>query len=395
MSLPHSVGRNYPLTGLMPSQLQPVAKRISRTLRGGQPVYFGGGDEVVLQKTPQLQPVENDDLHWQKLKQVQAQAQKARQYYPNFSNRHYGALVVLDNGVEGMGTNTEASPQATFCDLRYAIANAMSQSIATQSPANTPPKVKTIYLVNSDLEQDPAPIPCSDCQEWLASRLCAPDTQVVSLEKDNANKASLRIRRVKDILPIHAGRPATRFSTERKLSDLPVEITEAAKPAWKAMGGEYKASKQIQALLKEAKQAFLEQSSQHSKKADFQAGAAVLLEPSGLIRRAGRFAWSSRWFEPADLRAASAALEAVSRQQATIHKLPAFIQAFLKSRLEPPKIQAVAYYGRDTQLPPIASLGRMVRQYGSVGTLLVTVENDVIQVRTIRDVMPEMYRSGS
>lgn len=411
MNLPYSASWQHRPAGHVSFVKQRMTENRARPVfqHAGAPCFAGGDDVLQLREHATQQDatlsVDNEVVHRQKLKQVQLHAQKARQLYPNFSSRHFGALVVLENGIEGMGTNIEASPRTTFCDLRYAIMNALNQSIAAESgkwaddsvirPVRNP-RIRTVYLVNSNLDKDPAPVPCSECQEWLSSRFCTADTQVISLEKDQHGQETIRSRTVKQMLPLHMDRSPTRFFSSKELKRLPIVVSDSAQPIWQAMGGERKALKTIRSLMSEAKQAFQEQPpTSHSRKEDAQAAAAVLFAPSMMVRRAGRFEWSGRWFEPPDLRAASAALESIRKQQARIRKLPGFLQFLFKSRLSEPHIQAMAYYGKDGQLPPIASLGKLARQSSLKDAMLITVENDVIQARAIQDVMPEMYRSGS
>lgn len=366
---------------------------------------FFGGDRLELAPSGDKRSLplsESDALHWERLKRVQTHTQTARRYFPNFSKRYYGALVVLENGIEGMGVNVEPTHQTAFCDLRYAITNAVNQSIAAKTGQKSlgtvqTPKVKTIYLVNSELQKDAAPIPCSDCQEWLTSRYCSPDTQLISLEQAPHGKEMIRFRTVKEMLPQHSKQSAVRFWTERPVSALPISISEEAQLLWQSLGRGKKAENQVRNLVMLAKQAFLEQPEPKKEKSrEKQAGAAVLLGPSGIIERAARLEWgSTRWFEPTDLRAVSVALNELHKQQFWIRKLPGFLQRFWQSRLQPQSIQAVAYYGNDAYLPPVASLGRLSRFNGSKEVLLVTVENDRIQVRTSKDFMTEMYRAGA
>lgn len=348
--------------------------------------------------------------HLVQLRKVQAHAQKAQRFLPNFSNRHYGAMVVLNNGVEGLGTNVETSRKSTFCDLRYAVASAMNQFIVAAKDAHegskdpskdiggdekspnqkNPTMVKTVYLTNANLNAEP-PVPCSDCQSWLGShRYFSPDTQVISLELSSSDKLPLlRSRTVKDLLPLHHGRDANvRMTTDKSFYQLPVKMSESAQ---KVLKEKPNVQHMARMLMKQAKQGILKAEATYQKEAKLPMGAAVLLSPSELMNRQNTFSWSNRWTEPADLRAAANALERVEWRRHVAEKLPGLLQGLFKSWLAPQKVKAIAYYGNEPELPPIANLGRIARKNKDSNTLVITVENDVIQVRTIQDYMPEMY----
>lgn len=357
-----------------------------------QNVRIGGANNVPLAQA-----------HLAKLRELQAYAQKVSQFYPNYSKRHYGALVVLDNGIEAMGTNVEASRQLTFCDLRYAITHAMNQSIATVSPSELgrvafQPKVKTIYLVNADMAGAP-PVPCSDCQEWLGSPLCPPDTTIVSLEKDPQRGANVvvRLRTVRDMLPLHKARLSVRMVTDLPLASLPMQMSQFAERRLLKKDQPVSLNK-LRQMLAKAQDRYL-QNARLSADSGLKTGACVMLSPFESLIAADRFDWSTRWHEPADLHAVAKAFAKAEVWQKPIRRIteskwcPALVKNRAQLWLKTPKIQAVAYYGEDSQLPPIASLGRMARRRGSCETLVVMVENNVIQVRTVADFMPEMYQT--
>ncbi len=332
--------------------------------------------------------------HLAKLRKVQAYAQQASRVLPNLSHRHYGAMVVLDNGIEALGTNIEASRKNTFCDLRYAITSAMNQFIAgaverpvSGQAAQKTPTVKTVYLANSDLQAEP-PVPCSDCQSWLDSRYVSPKTQVVSLEQAPSGEgALLRSRTVKDMLPLHQGRDEpVRLTTDKALEALPVKTSLSASQLLDAQAD---MPDMARSLIRHAKEDTVKKESAHQD-GKAQTGAAVLLSPAGLMNRQNTFSWSNRWTEPADLRAAANALDRVDRRRHFVQKLPGFLKGFFAIWLAPQQVRAIAYYG---ELPPIPSLGRIARKSKSSETLVITVENDVIRVRTIQDYMPEMYQT--
>jgi len=397
MSLSH-----FPASLKRSSDYLSVATQVGRNLAHKDMVFFKGGlghpPDALELSGKKIQTSGKTEISWAvhlaKLRKVQAYAEKASRVLPNLSHRHYGAMVVLDNGIEALGTNIEASRKNTFCDLRYAITNALNRFIVkTERPSGSDaaaiksPTVKTVYLANADLNAEP-PVPCSDCQSWLDSRYVSPKTQVVSLEQNPSGKgARLRSRTVKDMLPLHKGRDEpVQLITDKRPQDLPVKVSLSANQLLNAQAD---LPDMARSLIRHAKQDTVKKDSAcHDGKP--QTGAAVLLSPAGLMNRQNTFSWSNRWTEPADLRAAANALERVDRRRQLTQKLPGFLQGFFAKWLAPQQVRAIAYYG---ELPPIPSLGRIARKSKSSETLVITVENDVIQVRTIQDYMPEMYQT--
>jgi len=331
-----------------------------------------------------------------KLLAVMEHAQKSRRFYPNLSHRHYGAAVEMDNGVEAIGTNVEASRQAVQCDLRYATTAAFNQSVAMQPTglAEAPPlpKVKNVFLVNADFQGD-RPVPCSDCQEWMGSRFYAPNTKVVSLERSGENAPLVRIRTVADMLRFHIGRPApVRMTTEQPIKKLLINISPRAKQALqeKKLSGP-----EMQKMVQQAQKAYLQN---ENAAADSGLKTGVCVKVGSKLYSRGRFDWSTRWFEPADLRAASDGIEASEPKEnqskwRSSRWVPGVIKIWLQKSPPKPILHALAYYGDDSSQPALPSLGRLARHRGSAQTLVLTVENDAIQCRTIADFMPEMYQT--
>jgi hypothetical protein len=367
----------------------PLPQRYDRRPHSEQTKFQGRGSQTPNGDTVEFSaatPIPPGESHQQHLERLQRHAQTAARLAPNYSGRHYAALVKLADGTEGMSANVEASRQLTLCDLRLAIGAAQNQWIQKQSqqqqtPSPLPP-VKTIYLVSANLKDD-HPIPCADCQEWLASPICPPDASVISLEKNTAGKPPLmRQRSVREMLPLYKGRAIT-SKTQHPLAELPVTFstlattrpTEQYPPLTKQAARE---------LMDQAQTAYLANRSL-ARDSKVPTGVAMLLYPSGRLITGARVDWSTRWHVPADLATVAAGLTQRNPQT------PADEDA---ANTKPEKIQAVAYYGDDTQLPPITSLGRIARNRGSAETRILTIEDDTIQVRTIKDFLPELYRDG-
>lgn len=345
------------------------------------------------------------DTHLAAMNRVVSHAQKARKV-GNLSGRHYGALVEFANGVQGLGTNVEASRQTTFCDLRYAVNEAFNRSLEEADEAALDPaslKVKTVYMANAEVDGLPA-VPCSDCQEWLNSDFFDADTRMISLEKDaDKDDYYLYARPLADMLPLHKGRPEKpRMTTEQPLGELDFDLSDKAAAVLSQPGNQVLDSDlKMRRLLSRAQKAYEEnRSSEYTEKAakkekdvSRRTGVSVLVSPFNLMMRGGRFEWTTRWFEAADLKTGALAFQLAQTLQALLQRLPGFLQKALEPLTAGPKIKAVAYYGDDPDLPPIASLGRIGRRRGSEDTLIITVENDRIQIRTISDFLPEIYKT--
>lgn len=341
-------------------------------------------------------PDSERESRWHNLQRVLRHAENAVRLVPNYSGRRYGALVQLEDGTEGLSANVEASRQVTLCDLRLALSAAQNRWIEKQGDnpfglaGNTRlPSVKTIYLVNGDADGKEPPIPCSDCQEWLASPLCPPDAEVISLEKDSAKAGQpvMRQRTVRDMLPLYKSRASSSFTSQEPIDTLPVVFSERANQVANKLP-----DAKVKALLEEAKQAYL-QGQGLARESRLETGAAVLFAPSGHIATGNRVDWSSRLHEPAELNGAAQGLASLNRLRQWLNQCLSGMIAPLQYQA-PQSIQAIAYYGDDPNLPPIASLGRIARKKGSAQTLVLSVESEQIQVRTIRDFLPELYRAN-
>ena len=106
-----------------------------------------------------------------------------------------------------------------------------------------------------------------------------------------------------------------------------------------------------------------------------------------------RFQWAARFSEYEDLGAASQALEASAKRRARLAKVLGWfgLEKRFAAALAAPSIEAIAYYGADTDLPPIASIGRLTRQGAGPETLIIRIEDGRISVRVLGEYMTEIY----
>ncbi len=404
-------------TASTPLQTSPNSRRVDprRTYRSNLPPIRESSDEdlVQLEFTMNSLSIKGGSIqsgrnYLPQLMKTLAHARTAQRLFPNFSHRHYGAAVELENGVMAIGANIEASRQTSLCDLRVAMTQAFNQNVAqfTDQPVSLvpqPPRVKTIFLVNAAPDGE-KPVPCADCQDWMNSRFCSPETKVVSLEQDPDKRTNLlRIRTVKDMLPLHIGRSEpVRMSTYEPVDQLPLQISHRAQPVLRRIERNPGASKLTHAvmrkMIKEAQTAY--QQNQHgAKESGMKTGVCARMEPDGSLHSQERFEWSTRWFEAPDLRAVADGFQsrwALKKSLPDLLEGAWFFRAMrqnLNTWLKPPSVQALAYVGDDPNLPPLTSLGRIARRRGSSNTLILTVENDVIHCRTLAEFMPEMYQT--
>ena len=213
----------------------------------------------------------------------------------------------------------------------------------------------------------------------------------------------MRIRTVKDMLPLHIGRgEPVRLSTHETVNQLPLQISNRAQLVLKRIERNPGASKLTPAvmrkMIKEAQTAY-QQNQYGAKESGMKTGVCARMEPDGSLHSQERFEWSTRWFEPPDLRAVAHGFQyrwALQKSLPDLLEGVWFYRAMrqnLNTWVKPPSVQALAYVGDDPNLPPLTSLGRIARRRGSSDTLILTVENDVIQCRTLAEFMPEMYQT--
>ncbi len=373
--------------------------------------------------------------HWRALLRAQNHAARGAQFLPSHSQRHYGAMVILSDGSQALGTNVEASRQVTQCDLKVAMATAFNQSIqaphderrtalAKKGLLPQAPTVKAVYLANAALDAG-LPTPCADCQEWLNSDFCTPETEVISLEpaREKNGPPVVRIRTVSDLLPLYQdkkriSKPSGNTALPA-MSDIPIILSPQAKRVMVASPLLERAN--LQLCMQAAIAAYEAQAADSSRRP----AVAVKLVDSVEIHTGTQFHWSSRWFQAADLATVAHAQQAAS--QASIQssllasvetRAPRFapvkwlsaIPAWFKPQPESdfplvllgkskigkapslPPVQLIAYYGDTAELPPITSLGRLGRQPNAQNILFLTRESNTLQVRTLADYMPELYK---
>ena len=104
--------------------------------------------------------------------------------------------------------------------------------------------------------------------------------------------------------------------------------------------------------------------------------ASVLFHESDEIFKARRVEWVPRWPQDSDLIAAQIGINVLNQKG-----------------IPDPIVKAVAYYGDHQELPSIKSNGRLAQRRGSKDVIIISIENNSIQIRSIRDYQPHIHGS--
>lgn len=215
--------------------------------------------------------------------------------------------------------------------------------------------------------------PCADCLSWInTQRFFADDTKIASLESDNDGKLFLNVRTIEELLPYRNDKESV-VSGHKTPNDLSCCTTKNAEMA---MEKNCISQETILKLISQAQKSYFENKNAHFSSQNI---AAAVLDSDNQITTGKKIDWSKRWYvEPLEL--------AVSK---VIEDCP------------DKKIKAAAYYGdryvtdkgitHEDGVVSIATLGRLKIQSGSPETLVITVVNDEILIRTIDDYMPQKF----
>lgn len=218
--------------------------------------------------------------------------------------------------------------------------------------------------------------PCVDCLSWFNSdKLFQDDTQIVSFNKDANGKLSINMRTLQELLPYRNEKNSI-IEGSKSLSELNMSVTERADLSMREKGISLS---DIVSILGNAKEA--QESNTNVKHSQLNIASAIMTNERK-IHVGKKFDWTKRWFmEPAEL---------------------ASIKAVKKSP-DATKINAIAYYGNGVVLDSagtkhsdgvvsLQTLGRLRVNHGDDSTLVVSVVNNEIAVRTIDDYMPKEFR---
>lgn len=288
----------------------------------------------------------------------------------NFSGVSYSSSILLSDGSWTLGANTELTRDTLLCGERSAFINGRNRALEAtplEKINDTPVTAKVVAMSSGKDIYSPAP--CSECQSWLSTdKYFGPDVVLATLKRDDKGEVTLILQTMKDLLPFNQKLQPSKG--KGSLGRIPLEISDKAKAFAKENGI---GKRQLRTLIAEAKQAY-----KKNKTANFSgknSGASVLLS-NGEITAAGRFEDTNRWvLDAADIARANA----------------------FQSLKNPDKerLMAVAYYG-DGTYPNPANIGKMAQQsWGGPDTLVVLVQNNKIDIKTLNEHSTDIYISSS
>ncbi len=323
------------------------------------------------------------------------------------SGRNFSSTVVLENGITATAVNSEFSRDDILCGERSGIVSALNQAIhkvSLEALKSDPQALETLrqgmkvkHLVMSgahrhkgensaDESKDSlsSPPPCSDCQAWMnTSEYFSPDTQIVTLDRALGPTPILQMMPLKKMLPFWNDSVVSRLkptidTQEPSVDAMPVQFS----PRASAIQGLGIDEVRVKALVKKAKEAY--QANSLAEVSRKNAAVAALLMPMNEIVTATRFDITARWYNDP----AKTVLEKGFREMQE--------RGFTTNPEKGAQAVAFAFYS-DYPQPTVNTLGylaQLERGNGADKTLIIRIEDNAIQVRTIRDMMPEVYMSA-
>ena len=338
-------------------------------------------DQVTYVKSPGITvPVSKSELI-EALLQSHEQAKKNR-LLGNFSGFQRASNMLLANGQWTAATNIELTRDNILCGERSATVAAWNEALnktplsALEDPVQKEQVIAGLKVKLLAMSEGASPIrksaaPCSECLSWLETqKYFSPDTLTAALvEDENTGGLTIEVKSVQEMLP-HLNKQ-TPSLTDKSVKTLPVDFSAKA---LSALGQNRFAASALTDLMQSARDAY--EANCTATLSGKNTGAAVRLT-TGKTYTGARFDWTRRWFEGAELSAAARGIQAHEKALA---------------QGKPVRVQAVAYYG-EAIAPDTKSLGILVQQ-GGPDTLVVVIESDRIQVRTIADYMTSLYVSN-
>ena len=327
----------------------------------------------------------------------------------NQSGRFYVTNAHMQNGVWGLGTNIELalSDDILLCGERSATVRAFNGALDKFSLADFQDDAKRAEIKDGmkidfmalssghkDFGDDAAAgSPCSECQSWISTKeYFSPTTQIASVIKDPDKDGHwiLRVNEARDFLPLLATQAASQ-SDETPYS-LPVDFSDKAKASLADMGvSEAGFEDTARELLNKSKTAF---DAEPTENMSGQRYAVTALFPDSKIYTQARVDLNPRW--PSLVPDLAVLAEGVREgmKPAVANRTMEHRVALAPEKPEAPQVQALAYWS-ETPKPTVQNVGKLAqKQVGNPNALVVVVENDRIQVRTLLDYITEIYVSG-
>lgn len=303
----------------------------------------------------------------------------------NITKTGYATNIGFVNGIwGGVATNYNDTSLTSICGERSAVVMAYNKLLKKLAKSNSLEKfdkeLNAKYVVMSSAkaigEDKFAASPCADCLGWFNSdKVFRDDTQIIFFDKDELGNLALNSRTVKEILPLRREKDSL-FTKSINIDSITPDISDSAK---KSMKEKKISTNEIKTLIKRAKE--VREKNCHTDEYSGLNIAASVMADSKKITTESKFDWSKRWVDDPAEKAA---------------------KSLVKQQGKNTKINAIAYYGNGTfednkgilhteSVVKPQTLGRIKGKHGDGSTIIISVVDNKIKVRTIDDYIPSEY----
>jgi cytidine deaminase len=311
----------------------------------------------------------------------------ARRQFPNPSNIYNGSLVEMDGGLWGRGVGAEGHQEFPVCAEKSAICDALTrqsenimdsendnhQSIINKTMMNAFPKVNRIFHAGDRLK------PCGECLDWMNSGVFfKPNTEIVRLYKEpvanNTIPWVIDVRQVQDLLPM---------SLKREISYTPYRtqfLPLALSPDTKRVMAKTKMTEQsLMNLMEKAQSRYFLFSRitaiNLTPRTHQNMSAAVLLDDGNMSAAPYLEVRRGIQIQP-DMAAFTSVLQKSAQAKEKMAR----------------KVTAVAYFGQNPEFPrPSVLHGFSHEAWGSYDVVILTIEDNKIMAKTIREYLQDDY----
>lgn len=392
--------RNHPLVRppLFLGQTSPASQRLSPA-SGGSPsaVFQQSGVDPALIQIEASRSVPMRDLVTAKADilarllinhQIALNNRERARIFPQLANptgNYYVAEAIYCNGQSSKGVNLEAGPRTTMCAEQSALANIQTQQRTAPISARdvtSMPQLK--WLLVSTTRPGQTIDPCQQCLDWLRHE---PQATVVTLRRNAQGRLVLYAQAVRDMLPL-AGETTASMALE-PIHRLPVIYSPKA---YQVMQRRNIRLPQLKHLMTEAQRRYKQVNTTTSPDQTNQAAAVMV---NGEVYTANTMQWwSRRMVEDPDVLAATHGIQHMLAWQsacaAYYGKNPG--AWWMLSQVQRPRVDAIAYYGEDSNYPKPSSLGKLMHpHWGGRDILVLTVRKNTLYVHTAQDYVNTTY----
>lgn len=289
----------------------------------------------------------------------------------NFSGRYYASNMLMSNGEWYRGANTELTKKDTMCAERSVFLvgrNIALDKTPLEAISTEPLKVKLLtindaYSVYSDQNA------CFECQNWMKEdRIFGPDVLIAHLTQDEDKQPLITLKPLKEMMPLNGLQSPS--ITDKPVEELPIHVSDKAKAIIQASQIKTKDLVNLMATTKQENQ-----NNNYPKHSGNHDSVGIM--------------WSNRYITKGSRMDITATRSSITPlENATGRGVDIF-----SGQPKPPKIGAVAFYGPTISPSPV-EVGFIAQAiWGNIDSLVVTVENDILHVRTLRDFSEDIYVS--